>query len=281
MQRIIVGFDGSPFAIAALRWSVAEAHRHGAELTALAVLDEQPPPIPDSTSQPPIDTQPTVLDELRDAVAATAEGFPVTFRYTLGEAAAELVAASRDADLLVLGSRGRGRFTDALLGSVSRAALHRAACPIVVIRPDLSRQPDGRVVVGIDGSELSTQALQIAATEARLRGAELHAVHAVRWDRIGTELLTPTDEQLVAWGRELTDDQLKRAGVDAQRIVVPGHAGDVLVEYSRTADLLVLGSWGRNPLAGLLLGSTSDYCAHHATCPVMIVRPPAEGAASS
>jgi nucleotide-binding universal stress UspA family protein len=53
---------------------------------------------------------------------------------------------------------------------------------------------------------------------------------------------------------------------------VPGHAGDVLVRHSTHADLLVIGSRGRNQLAMLLLGSTSDHCARHAGCPVMVVR---------
>jgi nucleotide-binding universal stress UspA family protein len=291
MRRIIVGFDGSTFATDALRWAVTEARRHAAELVALTVIDDQPAPIPTSTHQPPVDPRPDVLADLRAAVSAAVDGFPAVFRYTLGSAAAELIAASRDADLLVVGSRGRGRFTNALLGSVSRACLMHAPGPVVVVRPNSTRQMDGRVVVGVDGSEASRAAIRVAATEARLRRAELQAVHAVHWDRIGTEFITPTDDQLVEWGTHLVHQQLAdlhqhltEAGVEVQPVIVPGHPGDVLVDYSRTADLLVLGSRGHNPLTSLLLGSTSDYCAHHATCPVMVVRSPdraPEGPAST
>lgn len=279
MRRIIVGFDGSESATDALRWAVAEARRHQADLVALTVIDNQPLPLLASTRQPPVDPRPDVLGELRDAVSAAADDFPVVFRYLVGSAAAELIAASRDADLLVVGSRGHGRLTNALLGSVSRACLLHAPGPVTVVRPDATRTQDGRVVVGIDGSESSRAAVRVAATEARLRRVGLQAVHAVHWDRIGTELITPTEDQLVEWGRHLVDHQLADlsqhladAGVEAQPVIVHGHPGDVLVEYSRTADLLVLGSRGHNPLTSLLLGSTSDYCAHHATCPVMIVR---------
>ena len=279
MRRIIVGFDGSAFATDALRWAVVEARRHGADLVALTVLDDQPMPLQASTRQPPLDPRPDVLTGLRDAVQAAADGFPVVFRYTVGSAAAQLIAASRGADLLVVGSRGHGRLTNALLGSVSRACLLHAPGPVAVIRPGATGATDGRVVVGVDGSEPSRQAVRVAATEARLRRAALDTVHAVHWDRIGTELITPTDEQLTEWGthlvhRQLADlhQDLADAGVAARPVIVPGHPGDVLVDHSRTADLLVLGSRGHNPLASLLLGSTSDYCAHHATCPVMVVR---------
>jgi len=280
MQRIIVGFDGSTFAADALRWAVAEARRHAADLVALTVIDDQPAPLLASTRQPPVDPRPDVLADLRDAVSAVADGFPAAFRYTLGSAAAELIAASRTADLLVVGSRGHGRLTNALLGSVSRACLLHAPGPVVVVRPDSTRETDGRVIVGIDGSELSHQALRVAAIEARLRRADLSAVHAVHWDRIGTELITPPNEQLVEWGTQLVHQQLADlprhltdAEVEVRPVIVPGHPGDVLVDHSRTADLLVLGSRGHNPLTSLLLGSTADYCAHHATCPVMVVRP--------
>lgn len=280
MRRIIVGFDGSPFATSAVTWAAAEARLHGAELVTLSVLDDQPAPVSVTTDQPPIDQRPDMLGHLRDAVDAAADGYPVIFRYTLGSPAAELVAASRDADLLVVGSRGRGQFKDIILGSVSRALLLHAPCPVVVLPPDMPEQTDGRVVVGIDGSELSRRALLIGATEARLRGGELHAVHAVRWDRIGTELITPTDEQLVGWGTDFVHRELAGATVAAKPVVVPGYAGDVLVNQSRTADLLVLGSRGHNPLASLLLGSTSDYCTRHATCAVMIVRSESAGSAT-
>src|SRR5690606_5507270 len=127
------------------------------DLVALTVIDDQPAPLLASTRQPPVDPRPDVLADLRDAVRAVADGFPAAFRYTIGSAAAELIAASRTADLLVVGSRGHGRLTNALLGSVSRACLLHAPGPVVVVRPDSTRETDGRVVVGIDGSELSRQ----------------------------------------------------------------------------------------------------------------------------
>jgi nucleotide-binding universal stress UspA family protein len=184
-----------------------------------------------------------------------------------------LVAACADADLLVVGSRGRGSLEGLVLGSVSRACLAHAPCPVVVVRPQLEQSAaHRRVIVGVDASEPSRQALRVAADEARLRGAALHVLHAVHWDNSGEELLTPTNKQLVEWGRKLVLAELAATGVTGRPVIVHGQASEVLVRHSTHADLLVVGSRGRNPVTGLLLGSTSEHCAQHAHCPVMVNR---------
>jgi nucleotide-binding universal stress UspA family protein len=149
-----------------------------------------------------------------------------------------------------------------VLGSVSRACLAHAPCPVVVVR----RQPEqastrGRVAVGVDLSGQSRQALRVAGAEARLRDAGLDVVHALHWQNIGTEPLTPTPEQLVEWGQTPV-------------------ATEVLVRQSADADLLVVGSRGRGPVTGLLLGSTSEHCVRNAHCPVMVTRAAEEQASA-
>jgi nucleotide-binding universal stress UspA family protein len=112
----------------------------------------------------------------------------------------------------------------------------------------------------------------MAADEARLRGVALHVLHAVHWDHSGEELLAPTRKQLVEWGRRLVAAELAATGVKGRPVVVHGDAAEVLVRHSTHADLLVVGSRGRNPVTGLLLGSTSEHCARQAHCPVMVTR---------
>ena len=268
MDRIIVGFDGSETSHTALAWAVAEARLHHATLAVWTILDDQAGHLTDRPSTP----TPT-LHGTKLAVDKRIGGFPAEHRIGQGQPAAELVRACTAADLLVVGSRGHNPLANLLLGSVSRACLHAAPCPVVVVH---AQPPAGhrRIIVGIDASPAARQALVVAAEEARLRRAALHAIHAVHWDHLGTELITPSTRQLVALGNHLLDRELAQTNVAARPVIIPGHAPEVLVRHSTHADLLVLGSRGHNPLTNLLLGSTSDHCVRHAHCPVMIVPPP-------
>ncbi len=272
MRRIIVGFDGSESAHAALSWAVEEARLHAVELLAWSVLD-QLPAYPASRALNVDDTT-ADINTLRRQVEESTIDYPAIFRYSAGGAAAELTHACADDDLLVVGSRGRSTFAGVLLGSVSRACLHHAPCPVVVVRAPLSSTRHDRIVVGVDASDLARQSLLVGAEEARLRGCALRAVHAAHWDRLGTEWVTPAPDELVSWGHMLIESELAATGVTAEPVVIVGGAAEVLTNESAAADLLVLGSKGHNPLATLMLGSTSDHCAHSARCPVMIVRPP-------
>lgn len=92
----------------------------------------------------------------------------------------------------------------------------------------------------------------------------------MHWDHLGAELVAPATRQLIAWDKDLVAAELADSGV-AARPILNGHPSDVLVRHSKHPDLLALGSCGRSQVAGMLLGSTSDYCAQHASCPVMVV----------
>lgn len=144
-----------------------------------------------------------------------------------------------------------------------------------------------RIVVGVDGSETSRQALRWAAQEADNHGAELHVVHAWEVQGIGAGVgMTPGRrsaaapegqregaEQLVS---QVISEELGNHSPDKVRPSIGrGSAASVLLEASRGADLLVVGSRGVGGFAGLLLGSVSSKMANHATCPVVIVRPAA------
>ena len=139
------------------------------------------------------------------------------------------------------------------------------------------------VVVGVDHSEGAKAALRFALEEATLRQATLRVVHAWLYGYIGA---TGFEGAFPAVGgdiKELRDaaeaaleETLREAipetdTVEIERRVVEGRAAAVLVDESRGADLLVVGSRGHGGFAGLLLGSVSQQCAHHAACPVVIV----------
>lgn len=139
----------------------------------------------------------------------------------------------------------------------------------------------GAIVVGVDGSSGGEAALRFALEEARLRGDRVVALLA--WT---IPLSTAAPAGLVpALGEDFRDEAerlLEEAvaavggtgGVEVERVVVPGPPARALLEAASEAELLVVGSRGRGGFAGLLLGSVSQQCAHHSSCPVVIVPRP-------
>ena len=147
----------------------------------------------------------------------------------------------------------------------------------------------GRIVVGVDDSPGAAAALRWALEEARLRGATLDVVHA--WHQFipvalpGAVTREPGRDDLEAAARELVtkvvDDVVGPSDptVTVRVELGQGSPADVLITGAADADLLVIGSRGRGGFAGLLLGSVSQQCAHHAPCPVVIV-PTTKGSAA-
>jgi nucleotide-binding universal stress UspA family protein len=136
------------------------------------------------------------------------------------------------------------------------------------------------IVVGVDGSHGSVEALKFAIEEARVRGAEVKAVSAweVPASAYGMGMVpVPVDagsfEKIAqdALDKTLDEAGASTAGVNVTPILHKGHPADVLVAAAQNADLLVVGSRGLGGFKGLLLGSVSQQCAHHASCPVAIV----------
>ena len=138
------------------------------------------------------------------------------------------------------------------------------------------------IVVGVDHSAGAKEALRFALDEARLRQATLRAVHAIGASHpvLGEELVNPVagtriDELRPAAQAALdaTVDEIASdtGGAQIERRVVDGAPASVLIDESRDAELLVVGSRGLGGFAGLLLGSVSQQCARHAACPVAVV----------
>jgi nucleotide-binding universal stress UspA family protein len=285
MGRIVVGVDGSEHAAAALRWAQREAEVHGHDLTALLAwsLFNQVHAGRDVTFDPDYgqaDAAAALSASIEGAVGADAAA---RIRQTVvcDLPAAALLDAGRDADLLALGSRGIGQLREVLLGSVSQTCLHHARCPVAIVRTadagPAAPRDRGRIVVGIDGSELSTRALRWAIDEARPHGATVEAVHA--WHVPYAVASTATAMQPALFedsARELLDRSVEAASGDAtdvriERVLVDGSAADAILDAAKRADAVVVGSRGVGGFRGLLLGSVSHQVAHHAPCPVVVV----------
>lgn len=159
----------------------------------------------------------------------------------------------------------------------------------------------GHIIVGVDGSEEAARALRWAVAEARLRGAQLRVLHVyslfhlsdsmragimsgdmlagghIPAGVVDAEALQAQEEVLAQQARQLIDEVLERTGADleglaVEREAIPAeHPAGVLVERSREAELLVVGSRGRGGFTGLLLGSVSQQCTQHAACPVVVI----------
>jgi nucleotide-binding universal stress UspA family protein len=142
MARILVGVDGSPNSLTALRWALAEARTWGVNVTVEAVLVHLPPgetwdlglsSIPEETLREQRQEARAHLREATGEVEAP-DGVALTRRTELGRAAERLSALSAQADLLVVGSRGRSGIR--ALGSVSRRCAAAALCPVTIVPPE-------------------------------------------------------------------------------------------------------------------------------------------------
>lgn len=149
----------------------------------------------------------------------------------------------------------------------------------------------GRIVVGVDGSDGSRRALLWAAEEATMRGTSLEAIytyeHHLAWrdyradESMSTPAMGTMRQEIESAAREaaehataLVDSMVEGLdGPDVTGVAVESsHPADTLVERSKGADLLVVGSRGRGGFKSLMLGSVSQQCAQHAECPVVIIR---------
>lgn len=301
--RVVVGTDDSPEARTAIEYAlVAAARRHAALDVVRAYPLNLPWEVDTRLDGPDVDMVRDSLargaEDLRSAAHGEAPAMadvPVRVLVGRGSAASVLLDESERADLLVVGSRGRGGVRSGLLGSVALHCVVAAGCPVVVIHSRIADDSTGpampppaqapRVVVGVDGSPESKAALASALEEAAAIGGVVDAVAAYTpvdfWiDQYGQS--TPSAGEIRAQVRdrlEATIDAVRAAipgnlrgrlpGVRA--IVVDGQPTDVLLQRAAGAQLLVVGSRGHGVLRGLMLGSVALGCVIRGTCPVMVV----------
>lgn len=284
---VVVGYDGSQASGAALQWAAAEAVREHAPLRIAEVFEVAIVTRPLPGKVVPLAALRTArergLSALADGIRLQHPELTVETVLLEGTPAASLVEETVQARLIVLGSRGLGGWAGLLLGSVAVQVSTHAHCPIVVIPPDLrSRMLEGRtVVVGVDGSKLSSKAIDFAFDQAEEMGAAVVAVHA--WHspysthENGKGELLFGDAEIQEAARVLVSETLAGARADhpdteVEVRLIPAQAAEAILLAAESADLVVVGSRGRGGFTGLLLGSVSQSVLHHVPCPVAIVR---------
>jgi nucleotide-binding universal stress UspA family protein len=142
----------------------------------------------------------------------------------------------------------------------------------------MADQAPGRIVVGIDGSAASNDALHWAARQAELTGSPLEVIMTWEWPAsLGWSVPIPEGYDPETEVRQILDGAVEaalaeRPGVNADRKVINGHPATILVDATKGADLLVIGSRGHGEFVGMLLGSVSEFCTTNAHCPVLVHR---------
>ena len=289
---VVVGVDGSEPATLALAWGVRQAALEGRPVTVVHACG-----LPAATTdlanvaadeQGLLSVGRSVARGAVQAARATPRTVGVRSVVTMGSPAPVLVETSEYADLLVVGARGRGSVSRALLGSVSAAVARESECPVIVVRapePAPEPAPDGMppVVCGVDGTPASSAAVEFAFRMASVRRAPLTLLHAT-WD-LREEMTAVVDLRTYAEKVNLDEAQErlvaetvaglceKYPDVQVTETYLRGEPVRRLVEASRTASLVVVGTRGRRLLKSNVLGSVSRGVVERAACPVAVVRP--------
>ena len=278
-RPVLVGYDGSDAARAAILFAAGEALERGRPLHIVHVLE----PVPNHPTTPDLgpDGHPRVLNEAVGIARSVLSPERIGAEIVLGVPADVLLNMSLGADLLAVG-RGQAGVLGVLLGSVAMACVTHAHCPVAVVAGTAPAGPQdgGAVLVGVDGADGSEQALALAFGEAERRGATLVALHAWHLPYQGAAGFSPVVfdmhalEEAETWvlRAALAPFQEKFPAVAVTERVVAGGAAHALIEASQDARLLVVGSRGRGPVRGTLLGSVGQSAVRHARCPVVVAR---------
>ena len=284
---IVVAVDGSPASTVAAGWAAREAAMRNIALTvvhAVATPTATFPPVPypealvtslEDEGKKAIMHATKVAEDAMPADRAV----PIGRKFMYSPPVPTLLKMSDAAELIVMGSSGRGLLARGLLGSVSSAVVRHANCPVAVVRDgELQDSRNGYVLLGTDGSPASELATEIAFDEASRRGVDLVASHAwsdaavvevfeIDWPAVEGEAQRSLAESLAGWQERYPD-------VSVHRFVARDRAARHLIDKADAAQLVVVGSHGRGGLSRMLLGSVSNAVLHSVRVPVIVARPP-------
>ncbi|MFF3631224.1 universal stress protein [Streptomyces sp. NPDC002164] len=290
---VVVGVDGSEGSLRALDWAAAEAACMGLPMRVVHASLWEHYEGTHAASDPERPTDEILAEHLVSEAQERARRLgpevDVEADVLPEDPVAALVAESHEAAVVVVGSRGRGRIAEMLLGSVSLALANRSHCPVVVVparAPDTPPRP-GRVVVGISDAEEPTSAAFFALAHAAARHGELVAVrtwrapahevrsHPLLYGSPAAAHRQQAEEHLEAVLAKL--DPNGASGVVVQRSVVAGPTHQKLLEAAGGAELLVVGASrtggrrGHHTPHAQHLGTVNHAMLHYAPCPVAVV----------
>ncbi|MFD3688341.1 universal stress protein [Nocardiopsis sp. NPDC058631] len=288
---VVVGVDDSSASRAALAWATGEASRRGVQLRIVhgmglpvafglgAVADR-------SLSEEVRETAHGLLTASAEYVRRTRPEVDVATVLRPQDACTALLDEAGHEDVVVVGSRGHGWIRSAVPGSVCVRTSSHAPCPVVVV-PDTGEPAPhrGRLVVGVDGSDVSRRALRFALGEALLTGSEVVVVNS--WEMplaadsasLTAEAQSPHEGVFDRRSGELVAGLLaeevdeRTAHLDIRAVRVRAAPVKALLDAAADADLLVVGSRGLGGVRGLVMGSVSQGVIHRSGVPVAVLPP--------
>ncbi|KRE29881.1 universal stress protein UspA [Mycobacterium sp. Soil538] len=289
---VVVGTDGSPSSRVAIQWAAGEAAMRHVPLTivhvaallggASSVFAWPVGGVPEEVLEiQENDARRVVADAITAVEGCTAGGDrpEIHSEVFFGGPVPTLVDVSAQAQLLVVGCRGRTGQHRRLLGSVSTGLIYHSHCPVAVVHDEVPPSPQsGRlpVLVGIDGSRASESATALAFDEASRRGVDLAALHV--WSDADTATVPGMEvgalqhaadktlaERLAGW-------QERYPEVNVHRLVEFEDPARQLLDHAQRAQLVIVGSHGRGGFARMLLGSVSATVTQEARVPVIVAR---------
>lgn len=280
---VVAGVDGTEHDVLVLTAAAAEALRRGAPLH-VRHCHEGLDPLALSTVVPVDYAALGMLEQdgvVGVALATIAEldtSLTVTSDQPAGRPENLLVAASHDAALVVVGTGRKSKLEELMLGTVALTVAAHGKCPVLVVPHEVDPDGDGDVVVGVDGSDHSQQALVVAAQEARLREANLVVVTTWFVEVVDGYVVTEPDSP--EW--RLVEDRIRSMqegllanvdmdGIDVELRAVRGGIRTTLSDASSGAAVVVVGNRGRGGFRSKALGSVTMDLMKRAQCPVLVV----------
>lgn len=301
IKRILFATDFSPCAVRAQDYALFLASSWGAELNVLHVLEFPPGMNPDY----PVNS--LYLNQLRKEATrsieelmarATQSGIATNKHLLLGIPSQRICAIADECrdDLIVLGTRGRTGLEHILLGSTAERVIKTAPCPVLAVRLPKTEGSGGapgigtpvrlaRMLVPIDGSDCSLDALEYAAQLAMLAGTTVTLLHVVEPVAYGIDFtlggMAEREQQRAQMHGKLESltAALRSVGLTVDHVVRGGLPGDSIVEVARVqaSDLIVMGTHGRRGISHVMSGSVAEAVLRKGGCPVLTVRSPKFG----
>jgi len=283
VEKIVVAIDvdGGGATDSGLRWAIDRARDVRATLEVTTIME----PVWAPHGQTIVESATPYAQALERAEESVGTLVPGTTHWGIvrrGNPARVLIALSRHSDLVVLGSQSPGMFVGIIHGTVPLQVAGRAECPVAVIPAEWTPRGTG-VVVGWTDDGTADAAVDFAAAEAARRACPLTLVHA--WNVPLSVSADPASvilaDGILVGQRELLSARaaavrLKYPDLEVIELMPAGPASVAIVEASRDAELVVVGSHGRGALGGLILGSVSHDVLINMPAPVIVVPRPGD-----